>query len=180
MAHVSIGSKLVLGAVATQNIPEGRFVVLGASGVHRDLPGAAIASTGTTKNVFVAFASVDRLPRPTPVGMFMYDDTTMAADIDPRNATEKFYTHNYENAMFIGPSAMPQPTLLSGWKITAHRGGAYQLYSGGYVDSANIKIVGSQIKVGASGMAEYTSSTDGVGFVREYRDGVLTIVLNDN
>lgn len=176
MAHISIGGESTQ-AVATTNIAEGRFIVLGASGVHRDLPGASIAPSGTTKRVFVAMASVDRFPRPTPIGAFQHRDTINASDIDPRNATEKFYTHDYENAMFIGPSAFPQPTLLSGWKIQAERDCYVTLFSGQYIYSPNLQTPYAPIKVGASGMAEYTSSSDSVGHVREYRDGFLTIYV---
>lgn len=177
MAHVSILGD-AQGVVANANIPEGTFVVINASGVHGDLPVVSVAASGTVTDVYVLFATPDYFPRPTPNGMFSYPDTTST---DPRNATDHFKTTDFETAWLIGPSVLPAPTVASGWKGAAHRGGYYRLEPGQFNDSAQIRVNGAKIMVGASGLAAYTASTGAIGSVREWNpvDGSLTIYVKD-
>lgn len=176
MAHVSILGE-ALGAVVGATMKEGAIVTLSASGLHRDLPTAVIAASGTTGNVFMVFAVPDQLPRPTPIGMFQYNDT-MRLPRGPEGATEQTYTHDSENAWLIGPSVLPTVTIASGWKVALHRGGFYKLLSGEYNASDGIKVPGAKIRIGASGLVEYDASgANAIGYVREFLpfDGSITV-----
>jgi hypothetical protein len=179
MAHVSILDDAV-GAVAGESIPEGRIVTINASGVHRDLPVAMLAASGTTTNIFMAFAVPDQFPRPTPAGMFLFNDTT---SLNPRDTTLHSLTTDFETAYLIGPSVLSSPTMISGWLVALHRGGYYKLLSGEYnaVDS-RIRTNGAKVRVGANGMVEYDAGgTQSIGFVREYNhfDGSITVTIKE-
>lgn len=178
MAHVSILEDAV-GAVAGASIPEGRLVTINASGIHRDLPTAQVADAGVTTGVFMIFAVPDQFPRPTPRGMFQYPDT-MRIPRGPDGATFQEFTHDVENAWLIGPSVLPRLTVESGWKCALHQGGYYKLISGEYLDSAAIKVAGSKVRVGVSGLVDVDAAgTNTIGYVREYIafDGSITINL---
>jgi hypothetical protein len=176
MAFVSMQSVHITGGVAGQDIVEGLAVVMSASGLHGDLPTVMIASSGS-KNVFVALIPPDQYPRPTPKGMFARN---WYQRINPRNA-EEFLIDTGQRGPFylVGPSLLTEPTAYSGWVLELHKGGAYTLTSGNFVDSANIRVNGNTVAVGAGGKFVYSTSNV-VGYVREWRDGKLTIVLNTN
>jgi hypothetical protein len=174
MAYVSTKSETVVGSVAGESIMEGRAIVIGASGLRNDLPVATYAPAGTT-TVFLAIIPPDRFPRPTPVGMYNAPESVTFSQF---GMTLGELTTDY---LFyrIGPSQMEEPTAASGWLLQAHTDGMYTITSGCYVDSANIRLIGSKIRVTGSGRFEYTASgTDAVGYVREYRNGKLTIALD--
>jgi hypothetical protein len=188
MAYVAMQGTHVTGGVAGQDIVEGCAVVISASGLHDDLPTVMLASAGA-KNVFIAIFPPDRFPRPTPKNMFMRKQiTTSLADgtlplasggFDPRNAAPNYNTHAYEDAWMLGPSVQQEPVIMSGYAVQLHKGGAYTLTAGAYTDSANIRNIGATVKVGTGGKFEYsTTAADIVGYVREYRDGRLTVVLD--
>lgn len=189
MAHVAMGSLHVIGVALGANMVEGVAVKLSASGIHNELPTAVVAGDGD-KNVFIVLASPDRFPRPTPRDMFLRQDTTvglpsgsvghgMQIGFDPRNAEEFLIDSGQRGPYYnIGPSMMQEPTLYSGWMVTLHRGGAYTLTENCFVDSADIRVPGAGVKVGANGKFVY-ATTNVVGYVREYRgDGKITIVLD--
>lgn len=178
MAHVSILGE-ALGAVAGSAFPEGALVTLSASGLHRDLPTALVAASGTTAGVFVAFAVPDQFPRPTPLGMFGYNDTT-SRPYGADGATEHRYTHDTENAWLIGPSVLPTVTIASGWKVALHRDGYYKLQPSEYHNSAGIKVAGAKVRIGVSGLVELDpTGANAVGYVREYLafDGSITVKI---
>lgn len=178
MAHISILDD-AQGAVAGQDLVEGRMVSLSASGLHHDLPTALYAASGTTKDVYMVFVSPDQFPRPTYNGMFAYPDTM---SLNPRDATNRYKTTDYEYGWLIGPSVLPTPTAQSGWKVQLHRGGMYKLLSGEFNDSAGIKAAGAKVRVGASGILEYDSTgANAIGSVREYNvyDGSLTVAIKE-
>jgi hypothetical protein len=175
MAHVAMGSTHVTGAVAGESIVEGRAVVMGATGLRNDLPSAMLATSGAL-NVYVAIVPPDRFPRPTPVSMYTAPDYVTFSQFDQ---TLGELTTN-ELVYRIGPSLIEQPTAASGWLLQLHKGGAYTLTTGCYIDTAEIRVPGNKVRVGDSaGRFAYTAATtDAVGSVREYRDGYLTIVLD--
>lgn len=178
MAHVSILDDAV-GAVAGQDIAEGCLVTISASGVHRDLPVALLAASGTANDVYMAFAVPDQFPRPTPAGFFMFNDTTT---INRRSTTLHKLSTDFETEWLIGPSVLPTVTVQSGWLVALHRGGYYKLQSGEFNDSANIRVNGAKIKVGTGSKVEYTASATGaIGTVREYNqfDGTLTVTIKE-
>lgn len=188
MAFVAMQGTHVTGGVAGEAIVEGRAVVISASGLHDELPTVMLAGAGA-RNVFIAIFPPDQFPRPTPVGMFRRNqiitslpDGTLplsAGGFDPRNATTHNQAHDYENAWLIGPSLLQEPVIQSGYMVQLHKGGAYTLTAGAFEDSAGIKVQGARVAVTASG--KFAVSTDAaaiVGYVREFRDGKLTIVLD--
>lgn len=179
MAHVSILDDAI-GGVCGETIAEGRLVTINASGVHRDLPVAMLAASGTTTEVYMAFAVPDQFPRPTPVGMFLYPDTMT---LNRRNTSLYDQTTDYENAWLIGPSVLPSPTLVSGNLVAMHRGGYYKLLSGEYNDTdARIRTNGAKVRVGAGGKVEYDAAgTASIGRVREFNhsDGSITISVKE-
>lgn len=177
MAYVATQSVTVIGAVAGQDIMEGRAVVMSASGLHDSLPTAMLAAAGA-RNVYIALVPPDMFPRPTPEGFFRYNGTSINQN-DPRNAVEFTYnTGQYGPYYNIGPSMMQQPVALSGFLLQLHQGGTYTLTSGCFTDSANIRVAGATVRVGTNGVFEYsTTAGQVVGTVREYRDGRLTILM---
>lgn len=179
MAHVSILDDAV-GGVTGASIKEGSFVTLNASGLHNDLPTVLNAASGVATNVFMAFTTPDRFPRPTPVGMFKYPD--FAGYLNPRSATERDLTTDFEAAYLIGPSVLPTFTIPSGWRVACHRGGYYKLLSGEFNDSPQIRVVGAKVMVGANSLASWDAAGNAsIGFVREYNvgDGSLTIQVKE-
>jgi hypothetical protein len=174
MANVAMLSTHVTGGVAGESILEGRAVVMSASGLHGDLPTALLATANAT-NVFVAFVPPDQFPRPTPVGMFTSPQSVTFSQFGMNLAD--LTTH--ELVYRIGPSNLEAPVAASGWLVQLHKGGAYNLTAGCYTDSDDIRKNGALIKVGASGIFEYADAgTYAVGYVREYRNGRLVIVLD--
>lgn len=184
MAFVSIGSQLVLQGTLVQNVQEGRAVKFTASGAHRDLPNVVAATVGDT-NVFVALASVDNFARPTRAGLFQYEsEYTNALSWLPVDAAASGveFVDQAEVLYNVGPSMMRNPTLLSGWKVTLHKGGCYALMSGSF-DNALASVQGSSqfIKVWSGGVftAATSAADNAVGYVREFRDGLLYVVLDN-
>jgi hypothetical protein len=174
MAFVAMQSTHITGGVAGENLIEGLAVTMSASGLHNDLPTVMIAASGS-KNVFIAMVPPDQYPRPTPQGMF---SRNYFNKIDPRNAAE-FLIDSGQNGPYylVGPSLLNQPTVLSGWMVQLHKGGAYHLTPACFVDSADIRNAGATVCVTTGGKFAYSTSNV-VGYVREYRDGNVTIVLD--
>lgn len=177
MAYVSLASALVLGGVAGESMQEGRAVTLNASGLHNDLPTVLLASSGSV-DVWVVMATPDNFPRPTLSTLFSYPSTTAF----PRASTVTADGNLIESRTFytVGPSVLENPTLASGWKVQLHRGGAYTIPSGAYVDTATIRNAGAHLRVVANGQFAYAAAghSETVGFVREWlSDGRLTFHL---
>jgi hypothetical protein len=187
MAYVAMGGTFVGQGVAGSQFQEGIAVKVSASGLHDDLPTVLPASAGD-KNVFIAIVPPDMFPRPTPRGMFNRNQiaTSMAAGTLPLsnggfsvdNAAEYVIDSGQREAQYLlGPSMMSEPTIYSGWAVQLHAGGAYTLTAGAYTDSAAIRVIGATVAVGTGGKF-VQSASNVVGWVREYRDGRLTIVLD--
>lgn len=177
--HVSILDDAV-GGVAGASIKEGSLVVFSASGLHNDLPTVLNAASGTATEVYIAETTPDRFPRPTFAGMFKYND--FMGVINPRGATERDLTTDFEAQYLIGPSVLPTFTIPSGWKVSCHRGGYYKLQSGEFNDSPQIRVVGAKVKVGANSLVSWDSAgTSAIGAVREYNpyDGTITVSIKE-
>lgn len=173
MANVAMGSTHVIGGIAGEEIREGLAVAVSASGLRNDLPTVTVAASGAS-NVFVAMIPPDRFSRPTPEGMYVAPEyqefSQFGMALSDLTTSEKVYR--------IGPSLLENPVAASGWRLQLHKGGAYTLPSGCFIDESNIRAIGALVKVTNSGMFAYTASANAVGYVREYRDGKLTIVLD--
>lgn len=182
MAFVSMGSTHVIGGVAGQDIIEGRAVAISQSGLHNDLPTVLYAASGSVGNVYVAICPPDQFSRPTWKGFFSRPSTTTFLTNDAPYDTnlEEFLVDSGQRgpAYLISPSLLTEPTVFSGWMVQLHQGGAYSLTTNDFVDSANIRVPGAPIQVGANGKFQYHASASIVGRVREYRDGKLVIVLD--
>lgn len=180
MAYIAMGGTHVTGGVAGQDITEGCAVQMSASGLHNDLPTVMLAASGAT-NVFIALATPDQFPRPTTAGFFRRNPVTTFNDNQSQFTTglAPFLVDSGQRGPFynIGPSLLEEPTLYSGWMVQLHKGGAYRLTSNCFVDSASIRQNGATVQVGANGKFQY-GTANVVGHVREYRDGWLTVVLD--
>lgn len=181
MAYVAMGSTHVTGGVAGQDIVEGRAVQISASGLHNDLPTVLLAASGAV-NVFVALMTPDQFPRPTFAGFFNRNSTTRFYNNDALYTTglDPYLVDSGQRGAqyLIGPSLLEEPTISSGWMVQLHKGGAYRLTSNCFVDSTSIRNAGATVQVGANGKFQYHASSNIVGYVREYRDGWLTVVLD--
>jgi hypothetical protein len=189
MAYVAMGGTHVTGGVAGTSFQEGIAVVITASGLHDDLP-TVLPATAGARNVFIAIVPPDLFPRPTPVRMFnrnqyitrdAYANLPLSVQgLNPTEAVEYLIESGQRGAHYlIGPSVMQEPTIYSGWAVQLHKGGAYTLTAGAYTDSADIRVIGATVAVGTGGKFVYSTSAAAiVGYVREYRDGRLTIVLD--
>lgn len=157
---------------------EGVAVKLAASGLHNDLPTVLKATVGDV-DVFCVMATPDEFPRPTPSTLFSYP----ASSTFPRASTITADQNQIDSRTWynIGPSMLENPTLASGWKVQIHKGGAYHLPSGTFVDTTTIRSAGAHVKVAGSGLWTYAAANDSarVGYVREYNpsDGSIVIVL---
>ena len=187
MAHVAMGSLHVTQGVAGSSWIEGIAVEISASGLHDDLPTALPAAAGA-KNVFIALVPPDMFPRPTQRGMFNRNQiaTSLPAGSLPLsnggfsvdNAAEFLIDSGQRGPEYLmGPSVMADPVIYSGWAVQLHRGGAYTIGAAAFVDSAQIRVNGATIAVTTGGKFVYSTSNV-VGYVREYRNGRLTIVLD--
>lgn len=161
--------------VAAQTIVEGRAVVVGASGVRNDLPNVTYATANTTTGVYVAFFPPDNFPRPTIADFYTapfkqtYDVNNEALYGDP-TLTQTQY--------LVPRSQWREPAVFSGELVALHHG-KIGITSNCFTNSADIRIPGNKIKVAASGLFEYTSSSHAVGEVDRYdaQTGTLYIIL---
>lgn len=165
-------------AIASVSIVEGKAVKLSASGQRYDLPTAALASTNDVEGVFVAFFPVDNFARPTPRGLYTApywvkrNDYTLGSYGDPSD------TQTYDR---IPRSMWKEPTVLSGELVALHKG-KIGLTSGAFIDSAGIKVPGSWVRVGVSGLFQTTSTaSEAVGHVEKYdaANGVLYVSIKN-
>jgi hypothetical protein len=181
MAYVAMGGTHVTGGVAGEDVLEGCAVQMSPSGLHADLPTVMLAASGSV-NVFVALMPPDRFPRPTTKDMFKRNSVnTWNTNEGWVSDLEEFNIDTGQRGPFylVGPSLLEAPIIYSGWMVQLHKGGAYTLTSGCFVDSTNIRRNGATVQVGASGKFQYGTSNV-VGYVREYnaRFNRLTIVLD--
>jgi len=140
--------------VASSTIVEGRAVVVGASGVREDLPIVSYAAADTLHGVFIAFFPPDNFPSPT------YEDWYTVPGTKNYNLNDGglygdpiFYKKQY----LVKRSMWKEPLIVSGELVAMHRG-KIGITSGCFVDSANIKVPGARVAVGASGLLTYTTN----------------------
>lgn len=161
--------------VAAQTIVEGRAVVVSASGVRNDLPNVSYATENATTGVYVAFFPPDNFPRPTIADFYTapfkqtYDVNNAALYGDP-TLTQTQY--------LVPRSQWKEPSVYSGELVALHHG-KIGITTGCFVDTADIRVPGNLIKVAASGLFDYTSSSHAVGEVDRYdaQTGILYIIL---
>lgn len=178
MAWQAVQSVFVTQGVLGESAGEGLAVKLSASGLHNDLPTATLATVGDV-NVFVVLATPDEFPRPTPSDLFRYPSQSTFNRASSITGDQNLI--DSRTWYMVGPSMLGNPTLASGWKVQLHKGGAYFVPSGRFVDSANIRVAGANVKVASGGLWTYASASDSarVGYVREYNaaEGSLVFVL---
>jgi hypothetical protein len=178
MAWQSVQSVFVTQGIAGESMGEGLAVKLAASGLHNDVPTALLATVGDV-DVFCVLATPDNFPRPTPSDLFSY--TSQSTFPRASTITEDQNLIQSRTWYHVGPSMLGNPTLASGWKVQLHKGGAYHVPSGRFVDTATIRNAGAHVKVASGGLWTYAAANDAsrVGYVREYNadDGSLVFVL---
>ena len=176
MAYVSRLSDVVRGVRVAGNFQEGLAVRLAAGAVVKsDLPSAHLATAGETANVFILIASPDDFARPTRKDFY----TAPTSVVMDRNSGYADPIRNLGDQYLVGMSVLWNPTIPSGAVATAQRGGTYAVPSGAYVDSANIKVPGNKIKVGASGKWEYTATeSETVGYTEEFNTSLGVLIFS--
>lgn len=154
MAHEAKLSLNVRPAVAGQTIDEGRLVRLAASGLHVDLLTALLAASGTTLNVYVAFAAPDNFARPTPATMYTAGQNSQYYETGTwGNFTE---TDTFYRA---GLSTFENPVLASGYVMLAKKGGIYTVPSGCTTDESGLRTPGNLVKVSDDGTGRWAATT---------------------
>lgn len=166
MAYVARLADYVRGGVVGESMQEGLAVKLTTSGlgVHNELPVFMKASQNNVNQVGIVFKSPDDYARPTLEGMYTVRSTAIRnqyGGFSEPVKTETYYT--------VGKSTLWNPTLVSGELALMMRGGTFAVPSGAYIQSDNIRIPGSMIRVGTGGLWEYTATeAQAVGAVEEY------------
>jgi hypothetical protein len=140
--------------VASSTIVEGRAVVVGASGIRNDLPNVTYASANVRYGVFIAFFPPDMFPRPT------YADWYTAPMEQSYNLNDGSLYGDpiLEKKMYLVPRSMwREPVMYSGELVALHQG-KIGVTSGCFISSADIKVPGAGVAVGASGLLTYTTN----------------------
>ena len=180
----------VLGVVAQADVVEGRFVVLVANAlgglfmnVDSDLPGARVPATAeeAKRAKFCVTFAPDNREAPIidyPSTVFDFRGGWVNSPSGPLTGVKMWLTH---------PGNQEGQTIPSGYHALAYTEGTFTLPSGGYVDSAEIKVPGAAIIVadtssdsaGDAGKPKYTATFAAgvIGFTEDYDDdtGRLTI-----
>lgn len=177
----------VIGAIAQEEMVEGRFVVLtsNASGglimnVDADLPGAKLPTTSeeATRATFCVTFAVDNRPTPIvdwPQTQFDFRGGFVNSTQGPLTGVKMWLTH---------PGNQESQTIPSGYKVLAFGTGTYTIPSGQYVYNSALETPGAAVEIeytaGADrGKPKYTATNaiGVVGFVQDYDDntGNLTI-----
>lgn len=140
--------------VAASTIVEGRAVVVGASGVREDLPNVTYASANTLHGVFIAFFPPDNFPSPT------YEDWYTVPGTKNYNLNDGglYGDPIFDKKQYLVKRSMwKEPQMVSGELVALHQG-KIGITTGCFVDSANIKVPGARVAVGASGLLTYTTT----------------------
>ena len=175
--HVAKLSEYVRGAITATSIVEGLAVKITNSGTVNgyasDLPIVALATSGQVEGVYVIEAAPDNFPRPVDSRQYTagwtktFDSFSSSGYADPVETVTLYK---------VGISNLDNPTIPSGFLVRLHKGTTVTLAAASWVDSANIKVPGNLVEVGADGKWQYTASaSSAVGFTEEYADGKLTI-----
>lgn len=178
MAHEAKLSLFSVPSVAGETIEEGRLVRLVASGIRNDLAVAKLAASGTTINVYVAFAAPDNFSRPTPGQVYTAPSRTQWYESDSwgnPTQTDTWY--------FQGLSTFEAPIIASGYVMLAKREGTYTVTSGCVISSASIQTVGNLVKVADDGTGRWDVTTleaNAIGTVVDYDPALLTYTFRLN
>jgi hypothetical protein len=175
MAYEARLSDYARGGLMGADLQEGVPVTFTQSGTTNELPVIVGASVGMVNNVGVLLKGPDDFPRPTDASMYT---ASRLAQIDPGSGygDPVYTTTQYQ----VGKSTLWNPTLVSGELGILKRGGTYAVPSGAFIDSADIRVPGAMVKVGAGTKWDVTTSqTDAVGIVEEYNtvNSVLVFTL---
>jgi hypothetical protein len=179
----------VLGVIPTEDIVEGRFVLLCAQGFTydfgslEDLPGVKLPDNivESCKARFILTWKVDN--RPTPIyAVPSYPFAMRGGWNQAPNApfsTTVYLTH---------PGNQNCLTIASGVSSLAYTEGTFTVYSGCYIDSPQIRVVGANVAIAntaddsapEAGMPKYGGAGPGLASIAEtYRydstPGALTI-----
>ncbi len=164
-------------AIANSSLVEGRAVKLTTSGQRGTLPTAVYASANDVIGVYIAFFPVDNFSRPTPRQMYTAPYWRNFKYMDANQYSDPVESSTYDR---IPRSMWKEPTVYSGELVALHSG-RVGLTAGAFIDSAAIKVPGSWVRVGASGMLQTTSTAaEVVGVVETYDayNGVLYVTLS--
>ena len=151
----------IIGVVATQNIPEGRMVLLTTHsfnynyGSKTDLAGIKLPANATeaAKALYVAvFAQDNRsLPIFQPMPSYPFNLRSgwgVGVDNVPITGSTIYLTH---------PGNMKGQTIPSGSVTSAHAGGVYTVPSGAFVYSSELLVPGTWLL--SSNTADHTTDT---------------------
>lgn len=182
----------VLGVMPTEDIVEGRFVLLTSHsfsqdfGSEADLPGVKLPDTAEeAKRAFYCLTwKVDN--RPVPI---MHP--TPAFDFALRGGFDQAANAPFSTTVYLTHQGNQEGlTIPSGVTALAYTDGAFTLPSGAYVDSNDIIVPGAAIIIadtnsdgaGSAGKPKYTASMAAgvIGFTERYdaTTGRLTIRVN--
>jgi hypothetical protein len=180
----------VIGVRVTEDIVEGRFVVLTAHNlggdfinVDADVPGAKLPDTAeeAKRARFCLTFAVDNRPTPIvdwPQTAFDFRGGWVNAQAGPLTGLKMWLTH---------PGNQENQTVPSGYKALAFGQGTYTIPSGQYIYNANLRTPGAAVMIadattdgaGSAGKPKYqaTLALGYVGFVQVYDEttGALTI-----
>ncbi len=180
MAIVCLQSTVILGGVAGEAMQAGRAVVLQSGSL---LPTAQLAPANA-RNVFIVAVPPDPFSRPTPLSMFQYRPYALGIANAHPNANTQFHPTfatprviDNETYVLMSPSLVPNFTIPANWRVQLHRGGAYLIPSGAFVDSPSIRQRGATVAVTTSGRFTY-STTNVVGTVIDVQSDGIVILLD--
>jgi hypothetical protein len=141
-------------AVAGVAIVEGKAVKVSNSGLRNDLPTAALAAVNDVVGVYIAFMPPDNFPRPSASSWYTAPQQNIQRLLDDSTYTDPTETETFYR---VPRSMWKQPTVPSGELVALHNG-KIGVTAGAFIDVANIRIPGNMVRVGASGLLEYTAT----------------------
>jgi len=168
---------IIIGAVAMDNIVEGRFVVLASHslskdyGSQSDLPGARLPvnSTEASRAKYITKFEQDNrsLPiyQPNPAYSFALRYGFDQAENAPFSA-DVYITH---------PGVQVGRTIPSGSNLALHGEGIYTIPSGAWISSANLKVPGATFTI-----ANRADDTTNAGKVKTSASNVIGEVVRYN
>lgn len=184
----------IIGVVTTQEIVEGRFVLLVDAGVDAtdpvfdlwgDLPGVKmpVDTTEADRAVYVLGFAMDNrsLPIYDPMPAYSWIARNYGFEAGQSDPSGRTLPLTGSTVHFTHKSVTQGLTVPSGVKALAYAGGVYTFPSGSFVDTADIRIVGNLIDVHPTagddrGKPKYAS--DGVvGKVEEWNQTDLAVTI---
>jgi hypothetical protein len=174
---VIVTTQMSRQGVAATTIVEGRAVAVGASGVRNDLPNVTYATSNQLYGVFIAFFPPDNFPRPT------YEDMYTVPAVRDYNLNDAglYGDPTFDKKLYLVPRSMwKEPLAYSGELVALHHG-KIGVTTGCFVDSADIRVPGSKVAVGASGLLTHTNNDNhAFATVERYQPdtGILYIMMH--